>query len=80
VSAGTGRNAASSTHGTPPPRDRNAGHGADQRQQDEGPQPADALHALALALLALHADQGADQERGGEVQGETDIEGPGHIR
>jgi hypothetical protein len=44
-----------------------ARHGADQRQQDEGPEPANAFQALALALLALHADQGANQQRGGEV-------------
>ena len=54
-----------------------ARHGPDQREQDEGPEP-DAFQILALALLALHADQGADQQRDGEVPDDADIEGLGH--
>ena len=46
-------------HGLAPRQE--ARHGADQREQDEGAQAADAGLAIALALLALDADQGADQ-------------------
>ena len=51
-----------------------AGGGAEQRQQDEGAQAGDVAGVvlLRLPLLALDADQRAEQDGGGEVAGEDE--------
>ena len=52
---------------------------ADQREQDERAQAADReFVVLALVAFALDAEQRADQQRGGEIPDDGDIDLRGH--